>query len=161
VNGLYVNSAGVLYTMAGVFGGSAMTFGSGSFNVTIAAFALAISAGQGTTIASGWLSVNGGFGTKRTTVADAGYVATVNDHKICYTSITAARVVTGPSTASITRSIEFVIKDESGSASGANTITFTPASGTIDGAASKVVVNTARGSARVYFDGSSNWHTSV
>ncbi len=92
----------------------------------------------------------------RTTVADANYTVLLTDRRICYTSISAARVVTLPSVATTTGQ-SFIIKDESGNCSGSNTITITPASGTIDGAANKVV-NTAYGVQRIYSNGT-NWFT--
>jgi hypothetical protein len=103
-----------------------------------------------------------GLSRPRRTVADANTTATVTDQRIAYTSLTAARVVAGPTTASLAllpagTQLEYRITDESGSASLVNTLTFTPAAGTINGAASAVVVNSAFGSAVVYWDGT-NWH---
>ena len=92
----------------------------------------------------------------RVAVADVAYAATTSDTLIAYTSITAARVVTLLA-ASTVPGRQLVVKDESGLASGTLTITVTPASGTIDGAASKVV-NTAYGVLRVYSNGT-NWFT--
>lgn len=95
---------------------------------------------------------------QRTAIADAAYTALATDHRICFTSISAARVVTVPAAASSNKGQEYFIKDESGSASGANTIAVAPASGTIDGVASKVVVNAAYGFTRVYSNGTA-WFT--
>ncbi|MFF9287495.1 collagen-like triple helix repeat-containing protein [Streptomyces griseosporeus] len=97
-----------------------------------------------------------GFARGRTTVADANYTVLTTDSKVCYTSLTAARVVTLPSVSNASGQ-EFLIKDESGSCDGTKTITVTPASGTIDGAANKVI-NTAYGALRVYSNGT-NWFT--
>ncbi|MFJ7297558.1 hypothetical protein [Streptomyces collinus] len=97
-----------------------------------------------------------GFARGRTAVADANYTALTTDSKVCYTSLTAARVVTLPSVSNASGQ-EFLIKDESGSCDGTRTITVTPASGTIDGAANKVI-NTAYGSLRAYSNGT-NWFT--
>jgi hypothetical protein len=107
-----------------------------------------------------YFALVGGSSQKRTTVNDANYTATLTDGRIAYTAIAAARVVTGPVTSSLPAGVnlEYRVADESGSAGVVNTITFTPASGTINGAASAVVVNKARGEAVVYFDGA-NWHS--
>lgn len=98
-------------------------------------------------------------GRRRTTVNDANYLASVSDGRIAYTAISAARVVAGPNTGALAAGtdVEYRITDESGNASLINTITFTPNSGTINGAASTVVVNKPFGEAVVYFDGV-NWH---
>jgi hypothetical protein len=74
-----------------------------------------------------------------------------------YTALAAGSTVTGPPTAQVVPGQEVVIKDETGNAN-TNNITFAPASGTIDGSATKAVVATAYGSARVRFDGT-NWFT--
>jgi len=92
----------------------------------------------------------------RAAVADAAYVAAVGDTLVAYTSISAARAVTLLA-ASAVPGRQMVVKDESGSCSGTFTITVSPASGTIDGAASKVV-NSAYGALRVYSNGV-NWFT--
>lgn len=116
---------------------------------------------NGRTVAKGRLTAGVfeaglGFARGRTAVADANYTVLTTDSKVCYSSITAARVVTLPSVSTASGQ-EFLIKDESGSCNGTNTITVTPATGTIDGAATRVI-NTAYGSARVYSNGS-NWFT--
>lgn len=94
---------------------------------------------------------------KRATVADVDKTtAATDDFIIAYTSISAARVVTATTGGSVAQVLMLAIVDESGSASGTNTITLTPSSGNIDGAASKVVVNTARGMWMGYCNGT-NW----
>ncbi|MFF3324952.1 collagen-like protein [Streptomyces sp. NPDC002889] len=105
---------------------------------------------------AGAIEFPSGIARGRTAVADANRTVVATDSRICYTSITAARVVTLPSVSTATGQ-EFLIKDESGSCDGTKTITVTPASGTIDGAANKVI-NTAYGSLRVYSNGT-NWFT--
>jgi hypothetical protein len=102
------------------------------------------------------LSVGQAFVQGRTTVANVAYTVLATDAKVCYTSLSAARVVTLPA-ASTLPGQNLVVKDESGACSGTNTITVTPASGTIDGAANKVI-NTAYGVLRVYSNGT-NWFT--
>jgi hypothetical protein len=103
------------------------------------------------------LSVGQGFAMSRTTVSDAAYTVLPTDSRVCYTALTAARVVTLPLASTMSAGQVITVKDESGACSGTNTITITPASGTIDGAANKVV-NTAYGVLRVYAAGS-NWFT--
>lgn len=93
----------------------------------------------------------------RTTVADANYTVLLTDRHISYTSITAARVLTLPSVSAASGQ-RFTVKDESGSCSGTFTITVTPASGTIDGAANKVL-NSAYATVTVYSNGT-NWFIS-
>jgi hypothetical protein len=107
-------------------------------------------------LTNGVVTLGLGIAYGRTTVADANYTVLTTDRKICYTSISAARVVTLPSVSTASGQ-SFVIKDESGSCSVSNTITITPASGTIDGAANRVI-NTAYGVQRVYSNGT-NWFT--
>lgn len=100
----------------------------------------------------------GGVVRGRTTVADAAYTVLVSDALVVYTSLTAARVVTLPAQGStLPAGQEFVVKDESGSCDGTKTITITPPSGTIDGAAN-VVINAAYGSKTIYTNGT-NWFT--
>jgi hypothetical protein len=107
-------------------------------------------------ISTGVAELGLGVARGRTTVADAAYTALMTDSRICYTSLTAARIVTLPSVSSATGQ-EFVVKDESGSCDATKTITVAPASGLIDGAANKVI-NTAYGVLRIYSNGT-NWFT--
>lgn len=115
----------------------------------------------GFTVSGQLLSVGAAFSGAvnllRTSVSDANYVGTNTDSIIAYSSLTAARSVTlvAPATAGAGRIV--TIKDETGACSAINTITVTPASGTIDGAANKVI-NTAYGVLRLYCNGA-NYYT--
>jgi len=91
----------------------------------------------------------------RTAVADAAYTVKITDYLVVYTSLTAGRAITGPA-APVPVGWTFVLKDETGSANTYN-LTFTPASGNIDGAGTKVI-NTAYGLFKAYFNGT-NWFT--
>lgn len=104
--------------------------------------------------ASNPLAVSGSTSTfSRTTVANTNYIVLSTDYLISYTSITAARAVTISCTVgSSTNPQFFIVKDESGSAGAGNSITLTPASGTIDGAANKAIT-TAYGVIRYYANG--------
>ena len=97
------------------------------------------------------------FIAKRTTVVDADYTVLVTDRLVVYTTLTVARAVTLPSAAGAVPGRAYVIKDESGSCNGTRTITISPASGTIDGAAN-VVLNTAYAKTTLYTNGT-NWFT--
>ncbi|MFD6565385.1 glycosyl hydrolase family 28-related protein [Micromonospora profundi] len=100
----------------------------------------------------------GGFARGRRAVADTATTVTTADSVIGYTSLTAARVVTLPAQGvTLPAGQEFVIKDESGACDGTKTITVTPTSGTIDGAAN-LVLNSAYANVTVYTNGS-NWFT--
>jgi hypothetical protein len=79
------------------------------------------------------------------------------DNIIGFPTLTASRVVTLPTAASVAGRL-YTVKDESGSAAAGRTLTLTPQAGQfIDGAATKVI-NTAYGFLRVYSNGT-NWHT--
>lgn len=97
-NGLYINSGGVNYTAVGTFGGSNMSFGSGAFNVTLAAFALSISAGQGTILNNGFFSIAAAAGFRRLPVVVNNVAKTVgtSENMICMTNLSAPRTVTLP-----------------------------------------------------------------
>lgn len=99
-------------------------------------------------VASGGTSLQGALTLKVTTVADVAYTALISDYIISYTSLTLARTVTLATTATYLGGQCQIIKDEAGTA-GTNNITVTPASGTIDGAASKVI-NANYGVLRIY-----------
>lgn len=133
-NGLYVSSGGTNYTCAGVFGGSTMIFGSGAFNVQINSYSLSISAGQGMGLNNGWftLAAAAGYRTPPTVVTNTNVTATANNYTIEVKGLTAARVVTLPAHVAGTRVMVFC---SDGSCSAGNKITVTPASGTINGAA--------------------------
>lgn len=91
---------------------------------------------------TGQLAVPNGFELARREIADAAVtVSASSDNVIAFTSLTASRTVTLP-TAATTGQV-FTIVDESGSASGGTPIVLSPASGTINGAAS-FSITTAR-----------------
>ncbi|HSE61406.1 MAG TPA: glycosyl hydrolase family 28-related protein [Candidatus Saccharimonadales bacterium] len=100
---------------------------------------------------TGAATIPNGFARGRTAVNDANYLVVTTDSKVCYTALSAARTVTLPAASSMPGQ-ELVVKDESGSCSGVNTITTTPSSGTIDGAAS-LAISTAYGVLRIYSNG--------
>jgi len=90
----------------------------------------------------------------RTAVADADYTALTTDYIISYTSMTTAHTITlvALTGATATNPQPVIIKDESGLA-GTNNITIAAPSGkTIDGASS-VVINTAYGFKKLYYNG--------
>lgn len=84
----------------------------------------------------------------RTAVADTNANILSTTDLMAWTSITAARVATLPA-ASTVAGHRFIIKDESGNASGTLTITI---SGSIDGAANKVI-SSSYGVVRIYCNG--------
>lgn len=91
-----------------------------------------------------------------TSVSDAAYTALVGDYFIAYTALTAGRTVTIPTAAAGNKGQVYIVKNQS---AGAFAITISPATGTVDGAAS--VATTAAGRApavRVYSDGAA-WYT--
>lgn len=108
---------------------------------------------------SGNLSTGSGLQlAKRRAVADQSLTLNTSDFIVAMTSISAARTWTLPSASAFSGGwLRF--KDESGSASGANTITALGAGGnTVDGAASVVAINAAYGHQDFYSNGS-NWFT--
>lgn len=99
--------------------------------------------------------INGGMAYNRTAVADAAYSILTTDYIVALTSITAARIFTLPTAVGVTGQA-YVIKDESGSVSGTNTLTIaTTSSQTIDGATT-AVITVPYTSLTVYSNGS-NW----
>ncbi|MGB4759186.1 MAG: glycosyl hydrolase [Candidatus Saccharimonadales bacterium] len=132
--GAYSNSTsnGVSYTISASGGGGSTT------NASAVPF-MALASGQPNTAV-------------RTTVANANYTLAANDTIVAYTSISAARTVTLPTASSVQIGKQFIIKDESGSCSGGNTITIT---GTIDGG-TNYVLNAAYAKAVLYSNGT-NW----
>ena len=117
-----------------------------------------LSAGQNIAITNGSGSITIAHKLSRTPVNDADYSALVSDGLIAYTAISAARVVTLPTAASAGSGFTLIIKDESGSASVANTITIDGnGAETIDGAPS-TVLDAAYESVRLYNNGS-QWFT--
>lgn len=98
----------------------------------------------------------GGFGRARTAVADTNYNIVRMDSLVAFTSLTAARVANLPAQGNtLPVGQEFTIVDESGACDGTKTITITPPSGTINGAAS-YVLNTAYARVTIYTNGT-NW----
>lgn len=87
----------------------------------------------------------------RNGIADANYTATAADTIVALTSLTAARTVTLPSASGVPAGKQLIVKDESGSCNGSNTITV---AGTIDGA-TNLVLNSAYASVRLYSNGTS------
>lgn len=120
---------------------------------TITSPAISAPTFSGSSTFSGSVLANGGFQPHRTAVADTNYATSATDIIIAYTSISTARVMTGTVAGTATNPVMLFIKDESGSSSPINTISFTPASGTIDGASTKIIINAAYGYARVYCNG--------
>ncbi len=94
----------------------------------------------------------------RTAVADAAYVALTTDRLIAYTSLTASRVVSLPTTASYPTGTRLFIVDESGSCSATKTITITPnGADTIEGANSSAVLAMAYGFIGLESNGAGGW----
>jgi endo-1,3(4)-beta-glucanase len=85
----------------------------------------------------------------RVAVANDNYTVTNKDSVVGYSSISAARTVTLPAANSVPAGWQVVVKDESGSCSGGNTITVV---GTIDGA-SNAVLGSAYANIRLYSNG--------
>lgn len=85
----------------------------------------------GTNTITGLATFASGIITKRTTVANANYSVLASDYEIVYTSLTAPRTVTLPS--SQPSGATYIIKDESGSVTPVNYIAIQVASGNIDG----------------------------
>lgn len=109
----------------------------------------------------------GGFGPHRKTVADTAYTVTATDYLVAYTSLTAGRTVTLPTSQAFMGGSAFgtdsmrqlVVKDETGNA-GTSTITITPnGTETIDGVNASVTITTAYGLKRLYADGNGHWFT--
>lgn len=99
----------------------------------------------------------GGF---RTAFSDVNQTATASDRVLAQTgTLTAARVVTLPAANSVPGGTMLQVVDESGSASGTNTISWARAgSDTINGGTGNVVaVNAAYGNGKVMSDGTSKW----
>ncbi len=102
--------------------------------------------------------LNGGLILARTPIVDTNYTILTSDITIAYTTLTAARVVTLPAQANtLPVGQEFTIKDETGSCDSTKTITITPPSGTIDGAAT-FVLSAPYAKVTIYTNGT-NWYT--
>lgn len=95
-------------------------------------------------------------GTSRL-VADVNATVAATDAALLYSSITAARTVALPAANAVPIGFSVLIADQSGSASGVNTITINRAGAdTINGGAS-AVINTAFGVKELISDGASKW----
>ena len=93
----------------------------------------------------------------RTAVSDAAYAALASDRMIAYTALTAARIVTLSAASAYPTGTRLLVVDESGNASGANTITLNRAgSDTIDGATS-AAINVPYGFVGIESNGSNAW----
>lgn len=80
-----------------------------------------------------------------------------SDWIIGHTGLTGAIIDTLPTSFS---GASFVVKDEDGSANGSNTVTITCQAGeTIDGVASKVIINSPSGVSRIYGNGGGKYFT--
>jgi hypothetical protein len=99
-----------------------------------------------------------GLRLNRRSISDTNTTAVNSDLIIGYSTLTAARVITVSGAGTAPSGHYLIIKDESGSATGVITLSVTPSTGLIDGLSTKVVVNAAYGSARIYFNGT-NWYT--
>ena len=89
----------------------------------------------------------------RTEVADTNYTATVRDHHIAYTSLSASRTVTIPAASTFKTGKTLIISDETGTA-GANNIIVDPV-GLINGAGT-YTISTNYGSVCIETNGT-NW----
>jgi hypothetical protein len=98
IGGIYVNSGGTLYTIAGVFGGSTLIYGSGAYNVQLNAYSLSISAGQGMGLNNGWLTIAAAAGFRRvkSDVNNTNKTGAVTENMINMISMSAPRTVTLP-----------------------------------------------------------------
>lgn len=103
------------------------------------------------------LHVSGSQAVRRTAIADVNYTVNATDFIVAYTSLTVSRTVILPTAVGIIGRT-YIIKDESGAASGTVTITIDPnGSETIDGAATRTIT-TAYGAIEIYSNGV-NWFT--
>lgn len=98
----------------------------------------------------------------RTPVANVAYTQLIGDRTIAYTSLTASRIVTLLAAASFPAGTKISIRDDSGSATSAVTLSAAPnGTDTINGANSTlVVVNGAFGETTLASDGVSKWTVS-
>jgi carbonic anhydrase/acetyltransferase-like protein (isoleucine patch superfamily) len=102
-------------------------------------------------------SINAACGLGGVTVADANYTATNATGSVGYGSITAARTVTLPAANAMVNGQRLLVFDQSGAASGVNTITLARVGAdTINGGTS-VAINTAYGCRELVSDGVSKW----
>lgn len=101
--------------------------------------------------------------TGRTAVADAAYSMLATDRQIAYTSISAARTITALAAATFAPGTQFIIRDDSESASNTNTISLAPnGTDTINGVnATTVAVKSAGALALLETDGVSKWFLTI
>lgn len=100
------------------------------------------------------LHVDGGYTVKRTTFSNAGYTALVSDYLIAQIgALTAARTIALPAAATAGAGKVYIIADESGSPTVANSIVVDPSGAElIDGAATRSI-QSARGTMTIYCNG--------
>lgn len=101
-------------------------------------------------VANGFVAINGHLAPLYQAIAASNGVGTSLSGNILGCS--AVNITITVSTADIAQKRAFVIKDETGTASGVNTITITPQSGAIDGVASKQII-VPYGSLSIYSNG--------
>lgn len=156
VNGL-VDTSGQTWDMQGLVVGCSSSTGSGGFTGSMSNFKLQVGAGLSLTSSTTefiYTTDAPKYGKVVRRVATAtDYTLTRDDYIIGVTSTAAARAITIPATCNFDGQT-YIIKDESRACS-ANNITITPASGTIEGAAS-AVLNSDGASMSIYCDGT-NW----
>jgi len=182
---LQVTSAPTLQILNCVFGGSSAISSTGTFTGTVIAENIITGSTSLFSITGGTVrysnitipnttsvrAINGGTPTTFTSLPHFGgnvkhvrktavtTAAVRGDMYIGVTDTSAVRTITLPNATPAASSFylgqQLTIKDEGGLA-GTNNITITPASGTIDGAAS-IVINTNYGSSTVIFDGTNWW----
>jgi hypothetical protein len=98
--------------------------------------------------------IDGTLQPGRTTFGDTNFTITGVTINAITASLTAPRVASVACTLGSTGNpVVMIVKDEGGGATGTNTVTITPTSGTIDGGASKVCISSAFGSCRFYSRG--------
>lgn len=95
-----------------------------------------------------------GLRLRRTAVTDAAHTVALLSTYVDMRGLTAARTVTGPTGA--VEGTVVTITNGDGSASGVKTVTFAPASGTVNGSATHVAIAAAYGSCTYVYDGT-NW----
>lgn len=159
--GLSINDTGLTAstytTPSGNATGDLIVDGNAKIASVLSGTAGGITIGGGNNIVQGNLSMQAGIQIKRATVADAN--TTIGGNPVtAWTTLTASRVATLSVIGTSAQPFICILKDESGNAAAGVTITGTPASGLIDGAASKVLINSAFGFARLYCNGT-NWFT--
>lgn len=110
-----------------------------------------------TTILLGGIDFSNLGGARFRSVADANANATRTDGTIAYSSISAARVVNLPLANAVPAGFRLLVVDQSGSASGVNTITLTRAGADTVNAGTTTAINLAYGCRELISDGVSKW----